>query len=323
MHRIILCRALPEAGMAVFAGRSDLDVVTLTPPAEADLARLAPDASAILAWVERIGPELFLAAPRLRVISRLGVGFDTVDLTAATARGVPVMVVNGTNDLTVAEHAMALMLGCARQVALVDADVRGGTWQATGLRRTVDLAGRRVLVVGFGRIGVRVARLCAAFGMRVAVYDPLYPPPRIAAGGFIPETDLHRALARADVVTLHCPLKPETRHLMNGPAFAALKPGAMLINTARGGVVEEPALIAALRSGHLAAAGLDVLETEPPARDNPLLTMPNVILSPHSAGSTDECMDRMAVQAARNILDALDGRPDPAMVVNAEVLGAT
>lgn len=320
MHRIILCRALPDAGMAVFAGRADLDIVTLTPPAEAELARFAPDASAVLAWVERIGPEFFLAAPKLRVISRLGVGFDTVDLTAATARGVPVMVVNGTNDLTVAEHAMALMLGCTRQVALVDRDVRGGTWRATGFRRTVDLAGRRVLVVSMGRIGVRVARLCAAFGMRVAVYDPLYAPSRIVADGFIPETDFHRALARADIVTLHCPLRAETRHLMNEAAFAALKPGAMLINTARGGVVDEAALVAALRSGRLAAAGLDVLETEPPAPDNPLLAMPNVILSPHSAASTDECLERMAVQAARNILDALDGHPDPAMIANTEVL---
>jgi D-3-phosphoglycerate dehydrogenase len=180
----------------------------------------------------------------------------------------------------------------------------------------VDVAGRRVLVVGYGRIGTRVANYCRAFGMAVSVLDPGFHPARIAADGFTPARDLHAALAEADVVTLHCPLSPATHHLMNATAFAALKPGAILVNTARGPIVEEAALVAALRAGRLHGFGTDVLEVEPSDAANPLWALPNVIVSPHSAASTEEGLGRMARIAAQNILDCLDGRPDPAMMVN-------
>jgi len=157
--------------------------------------------------------------------------------------------------------------------------------------------------------------------MRVMVLDPLYHPARIAADGFTPARDLHAALAEADVVTLHCPLRAETHHLLDAHAFAALKPGAILVNTARGPLVEQAALVEALHGGRLHGAGLDVLEVEPSDADNPLFSLPNVLVSPHNAASTEEGLARMARQAAQNILDALDGRADPAMAVNPEVLG--
>jgi D-3-phosphoglycerate dehydrogenase len=256
----------------------------------------------------------------LKVVSRMGVGYDTVDIAACTARGIPVMVANGSNDLSVAEHAMMLLLAVARQAVDVDRHVKAGGWVPPGMGM-VDLAGRSALVVGYGRIGVRVARYLAAFHMRVSVFDPLFSPQRIAADGFTPARDFHAALAAADVVTLHCPLMPATRHLMDEAAFAALKPGALLVNTARGPIVKESALVAALDSGRLRGAGLDVLEIEPATPGNPLLSRSNVVISPHTAASTAEGMERMARTTVQNILDALDGRPDPSMMVNPGILG--
>jgi D-3-phosphoglycerate dehydrogenase / 2-oxoglutarate reductase len=319
-HRILLCRPLHEAGTALMRARPDVEVVALNGPDTTEFHQALSGADAVLLWLEPLDRAALTAAPRLRCAARLGVGYDTVDIAACSERRIPVMVVNGTNDLAVAEHAMMLMLCVAHRGAQGDRAVKAGEWWGTEGPGIVELAGRTVLVVGYGRIGARVARYCQAFHMRVTVLDPSFHPARIAADGFMPVRDLLAGLAEADVVTLHCPLTPATHHLMDTAAFAALKPGAILVNTARGPVVEEAALLAALRSGRLRGAGLDVLEAEPARRDNPLLTEPNVVLSPHNAGSTEESLARMACQAARNILDALDGTPDPAMMVNPEIL---
>lgn len=319
-HQVLLCRRPHPAAMALFEARPDVALTILHDPPVAEFHAALATADATLLWLERMDRAALAAAPRLRCVARLGVGYDTVDIAACSERGVPVMVVNGTNDLSVAEHAMMLMLAAARRAVDADALVkRGGWWPAEG-PRMVDLAGRTVLVVGYGRIGARVAAYCRAFHMRVMVLDPFFHPARIAADGHLCARDLHAALAEADVVTLHCPLSPATHHLMDQAAFAALKPGAILVNTARGPVVSQDALVEALRSGRVMGAGLDVLEVEPAAPGNPLLALPNVIVSPHSAASTEEGMARMSAQAARNILDALDGRPDSAMMVNPEIL---
>jgi D-3-phosphoglycerate dehydrogenase len=315
-HRVLLCRNLHPAGRALLDARRDLDIVTLQDPPVAEFHRHLAEAAAVLCWLERVDQASLEAAPRLRCVSRYGVGFDTVDIAACTARGIPVMVANGSNDLSVAEHAMMLMLGVARRAADTSEGVKAGGWWPEGGPGMVDLAGRRVLVVGYGRIGARVANYCRAFHMDVQVMDPGFHPARIAADGFNPARDLHAALAEADVVTLHCPLSPETHHLMDAAAFAVLKPGAILINTARGPVVHEASLVAALRTGKLHGFGTDVLEVEPSDAANPLWMLPNVIVSPHSAASTEEGLSRMARVAAQNILDCLDGKPDPAMMVN-------
>lgn len=318
-YRIVLGRDLPPAAMALLEARPGLEIVALRHPPVAAWHAALPGAHAVLCWTERMDRAALEIARDLRVVSRMGVGFDTVDIAACTARRIPVMVASGSNDLSVAEHAMMLLLAVARQAVEVDRHVKAGGWVPPGLSM-VDLAGRTALVVGYGRIGVRVARYLAAFHMRVMVLDPFYAPHRIAADGFVPARDLHAALAEADVVTLHCPLRPDTQHLMDEAAFAALKPGALLVNTARGPVVRESALVAALRSGRLAGAGLDVLEAEPAAPGNPLLALPNVVISPHTAAATAEGMARMGRVAVQNLLDALDGRPDPAMMVNPEIL---
>jgi D-3-phosphoglycerate dehydrogenase len=318
--RVVLGRKLPEAGMSLFAARPDVEVVQLADPNVAEWHAAIANAHATLCWLERMDRPALAAAPHLRVVSRIGVGYDTVDIAACTERNIPVMVANGSNDLSVAEHAMMLLLAVARRAVDIDQHVKAGGWWPPGGLRMVDLAGRRALVVGYGRIGTRVAQYLKAFKLDVAVMDPGFSPQRIAADGFRPARDFHAALSEADVVTLHCPLSPATHHLMDETAFAALKPGAILVNTARGPVVKQSALVTALESGRLMGAGLDVLEVEPATPGNPLLSLPNVVISPHSAASTEEGLNRMASFAAQNILDALDGRPDPSMMVNPEIL---
>jgi D-3-phosphoglycerate dehydrogenase len=284
------------------------------------LAARIGDADGIMVGLEKLDADLLATAARLRVISRFGVGYDLIDIPACTARGVVVGVVNGANDVSVAEHAMMLMLAVARRTIEMDASVRAGSWMMQGGRRMRELAGRRVLVVGYGRIGTRVARLCAGFGMTVVVHDPAFPTPRIAADGHIPAPDLLEAAATADVITLHCPLDATTRHMVDASFLGRMQPHAWLINTARGGLVDEMALVAALQEGRIEAAGLDVLVQEPPAPDHPLFALQNVVLAPHNAAAAWECYAKMSMRAVRNLLDTLDGVIDPGYTVNPEVL---
>ena len=316
---VLLCRKLHPAGMALLDARPDVSCTIMHDPPVAEFHAALAQADATLCWLERVDQATLDAAPKLRCVSRYGVGFDTVDVPACTARDVAVMVANGSNDLSVAEHALMLMLAVARRAAQHDRHIKSGGWWPPGGPEMVDLAGKSLLVVGYGRIGTRVARYGLALGMKVSVLDPFWRPSRLAAEGVTPARDLHAALAEADVVSLHCPLRPDTKHLMNAAAFAALKPGAIVVNTARGPAVDEVALLAALNAGRLHGFGADVLEVEPPAGPHPLFAHPNVLLSPHNAASTEEGLARMARIAAQNILDCLDGRPDTAMMVNPEL----
>ncbi len=325
MYKVVLCRALHPNAMARLAGRRDIELTVLTdafrgPPMERELAATIGDADGIMVGLERVQEALLATAPRLRVISRFGVGYDTIDIPACTRRDVVVGVVNGANDLSVAEHALMLMLALARRTVEYDQSVRAGTWMIQHGRRMHELAGRHVLVIGYGRIGTRVARLCKAFDMQVMVRDPAFPVPRIAADGYEPVVDVMEALPRADVVTLHCPLSAATRGMVGGDFLAAMKPTAWLINTARGPLVEEAALVAALREERIEAAGLDVLVREPPDLESPLLAMPNVVLSPHNAAAPLECYEKMSLRAVANLLEYFDGKLDPGYVVNPEAL---
>jgi D-3-phosphoglycerate dehydrogenase len=319
MHHVLLCRHMHPAGMEKLAARPDLKLTVLEAPAEPKLEAMIADASAVFLWLEPITEALLARAPKLRMVSRYGVGYDTIDIEACTRRGVAVGVANGSNDLSVAEHALMLLLAVARNTVVYDRRVRTGGWRGPDAPVMGELAGRTVLVVGYGRIGTRVAKLCTAFGMKVMVHDPAFPTPRIAADGHVPAPDLRAALPQADVVTLHCPLLPTTRGMINPETIGLMKKGAWLINTARGPIVDQAALVAALHSGHLAGAGLDVMEVEPIDLKDPLLAAPNVTLAPHNAAQPVECLAKMASRAAQNILDVLDGTADPGFFVNPEV----
>ena len=285
-----------------------------------DLATRLREAEALIVRGTVVDSALLSLAPRLRMVCRHGVGYDLVDVPAMTRAGVAVMITPEANAASVAEHALMLMLAVARQLLPVDAGVRAGQWRVQGQSRTFELGGRRVLVLGFGRIGTRVARLCAAFGMRVMVHDPYLPAGTIRGAGYEAVKDLPAGLAAADIVTLHLPAGEATRGMVDAAFLAAMKPSAVLINTARGTLVDETALEAALRSGHLGGAGLDVLRVEPMVERVPLLELENLVVTPHVAASTAEGLQRMAWDAAGNVLDFLAGRPDPDAVVNREVL---
>lgn len=263
---------------------------------------------------------LVAQAPKLKVVVRHGVGYDLVDVPALTARGIALMITPEANAASVAEHALMLMLSVARRVLPVDAGVRRGEWRVKGQSATFELGGRRVLILGFGRIGTRVARLCAAFGMRVGVHDPFIPAGTIRGAGYEVVKDRDAGLAAADIVTLHLPASDATRGMVDAAFLAAMKPGAVLINTARGTLVDEAALDAALRSGHLSGAGIDVLRVEPMLEAGPLLSHENLVVTPHVAASTAEGLQRMSWDSAGNALAYLAGEPDIDAVVNREVL---
>jgi D-3-phosphoglycerate dehydrogenase len=240
---------------------------------------------------------------------------------ALTKRGIPLMVVGIANSPSVAEQAMFFMMTLARRGAHLDALVKEGRWPERLKALPCELLGKTALIVGFGRIGTRTAKRCLGMEMTVLVYDPYVPAESVVAAGCEPAADLDAALARADFVTIHCPKTPETLGMFDAARLRRMKPTAYLVNTARGGIIEEAALHAALSSGRLAGAGLDVFALEPAATDNPLFKLPNVVTAPHMAGVTVEAVARMAFVAVRNILSVFDGQPIRENVINQEVLG--
>jgi D-3-phosphoglycerate dehydrogenase / 2-oxoglutarate reductase len=268
----------------------------------------------------RVDEALLANAGQLRVVCRHGVGYDLVDVPGLTRRGVALMITPEANAASVAEHALMLMLSLSRNVVQVSAAVRRGDWRVRGQSSTFELGGRSVLVIGFGRIGARVARLCAAFGMRVMVHDPYMPAGTIRGAGYEAAVDRESGLAKADIVTIHVPADDKTRGMVNAAFLAHMKPGSVLVNTARGTLVDESALEAALRSGHLAAAGLDVLSVEPMVKPLSMLALDNLVVTPHVAASTAEGLRRMAWDSAGNVLDFLAGRADRDSVVNGNML---
>ena len=286
------------------------DWLTIEACPEADderLFRLLPEADVLLHVLKPATAEVIAAAPKLALIQKIGVGVNTIDLAAAKARDIAVCNMPGTNTAAVAEAALALMLAALRRLASFDRETRAGRgWQldAGAFDRVGELAGRTVGLVGYGAVARRLVPVLQVLGARV-LYTATAPKPE-ATAAYRP---LGALLAEADVVSLHCPLTPATERLLDAAAFAAMKPGAVLVNTARGGLVDEPALIDALTRGRLAAAGLDVFATEPVAPDNPLLGLDNVVVLPHVAWATPETFRRSLAVAVENCRRVRDDEP--------------
>ena len=320
MAHILVAGKLHPAGLDRLRQAKDM---TFTLVEEVSLQSYLPhvaEADAVVLRTQPMTAEVVAAAPRLQIVSRHGVGYDAVDVAALNARRIPLSVVGDVNSRAVAEHTLMLMLAVARKAAQHDAAVRRGDWNVRNRFETVELDGKTLLLVGFGRIGRRVAQLAHAFGMAVTAYDPFVKPEVMAKHGVRPADDLVKALGQADYVSLHMPGSTAGAVIWE-EEIGAMKPGAILINAARGGLVDELALDRALREGRLAGAGLDVLKAEPPAPDHPLLANERVLISPHAAGLTAECAQRMAVACVQNVLDHFAGRLDPALVVNAAAVG--
>lgn len=312
---LVVGRIKPE-GVAVLEARPGVIVRIADEDEPAAVHAAVRTADAILVRTARIGAELIEAAPCLRVVSRHGVGYDNVDVAALDARRIPLAVAANANRVAVAEHAMAMLLTLAKAAIPHDAAVRRGDWAIRNRVLAFELFGKQLLLVGFGRIGREVAARAQAFGMTVTVHDPFVDVAALAAVGCGVAPDLDAALGEVDAVSLHLPLTEATRQVIDARRLALMRPRAILLNTARGGLIDEPALAKALADGKLLGAGIDVFADEPPRPDNPLLAAPNALLSPHNAGVTEESMVRMASEAATNILDVLDGRLDPAVIVN-------
>lgn len=303
-------------------GRATLEaearVVVCNDETEAGLVAVAADASGILFRAKpNCSASLMAACKRLRVVGRHGAGLDIVDIPAATRLGVAVVHAPGSNSQAVAEHALMLMLACVKRTLEIDKGTREGQWREQRVGST-ELGGKTLGIVGVGNVGRRVAKFAGAIGMRVLGYDKYVPADELRRRGVEPVGSLEALLPQVDVLTCHTPLTDETRHMINEKTLALMKKGAIFINTSRGPVHDERPVFEALAKGQLRAAGIDVFEEEPVSADNPILRLPNVVVSSHMAGVTAEAGRQMAVQVAGEMLRVLRGeRPD--VLVNPDV----
>ena len=277
-----------------------------------ELQALLGDAVGAIASTDPFTRAVIAAAPGLRVIARVGVGSDSIDRDAADEHGVAIAITPGQNAETVADHALALILALVRKIALQDRAVRAGRWERVGAMAPGELFGRTVGLIGAGEIGRAVIRRLQGFGVTLVAYDPAVA----SLPGVEMLASVEALLRRADIVSLHAPLIPATRHIINAERLALMKPTALLVNTARGGLVDQPALLQALRDQRIAGAALDVFETEPPDVSE-LADLETVILSPHIAGISHESIRRMTVMATDSVLRVLGGEI-PGTVINGE-----
>ncbi len=317
MAKVLIAGKIHPKGLAILEAEDGLEIDMVTDPgADLPIEKLAT-ADALLIRYGKISEAEAAQMPNLRLVSRHGVGCDNLPTATLGARGVPVTIVGPVTAGSVAEQVMAMLMALIKKVALYDAAVREGNWNIRDTLQVGEVAGRILLLLGFGRIGREVARRALAFDMKVAIYDPFVSAEDIRAAGYESVEDWRTALPDADVISLHLPMTAETKGLLGTDEIAAMKPTAILVNAARGGLVDEEALYAAL-TGPMSRGGaaLDCFANEPPAQDQPLLSLPNVVLSPHSASLSEEAAQRMGMVAAQNIVDGLRGKLKPELVFN-------
>ncbi|MSO74891.1 MAG: hydroxyacid dehydrogenase [Alphaproteobacteria bacterium] len=320
MAIVLIYDSIDQAGLDVLKARADLKIVNVPANDTDRLMAELPCADAAILRYYPFNHAAVAAGKRLKVIQRHGVGYDRVDVVAATKHRIPVATVGEANSVTVAELTLYFMLAAAKQGVALDRMTRTGEWKSRETIPTIELFEKQVLIIGFGRIGTRVAPRCAAFGMRVHVCDPNVSDNDIRAAGYVPVNDFRAALPEMDFVTVHVPLSDETRHMFDHATLARMKMSAVFINTARGEIADNVAVADALTSGKLFAAGFDVFEPEPPGATHPLVMHPRTVITPHAAALTRECNRRTSIRCAHNAIDAIDGRLDPSYVVNPDSL---
>lgn len=322
--KVYITRLIPDQGLDLIRDLCDATVwQDELPPPRKEILRQTRDCDGLVSLLtDAIDGELLDACPQLRVVSNMAVGFDNIDVPAATARGVLVGNTPGVLTETTADFTFALLMAAARRIVEGVDYVRAGKWRTWGpmLLMGADVHHATLGLVGLGRIGMEMAKRAKGFDMRVLYYD-VYRREDVEREMGVTYAALDEVLAQADFVSVHTPLTPETRHLMNRERFAAMKPSAVLINTSRGPVVETEALVEALRSGQIAYAALDVTDPEPLPADNPLVSLPNCIVVPHIASASGATRGKMAEIAARNLIAGLNGEPLPSGLNN-DALGA-
>lgn len=312
--KIFESRPVEEALTIVRDAGHEIEIATISSAylTNQELHDQLPGISAVMASSEKYSRETFEQFSQLRVISRLGVGFDAIDLEAASDHEVPVMISAGTNDTTVAESTVALMLALARELGTYFKQASAGDWTRPA---TTELRNKTVGLLGLGRVGRSVVRRLAGFEVSFVAAEP-FPDLEFSESFNVELVEPHEVFRRADFLTLHTPLTKDTQSIVNETSLGLMRPGAFLVNTARGGLVDESALHSALESGHIAGAALDVRTSEPPLPGDELAGHPRILPTPHMAGVSTESVERMAIAAANNLVEALRGDWNRDMVVN-------
>ena len=314
MPHLLIAGKLHPAGLAVLKAAGGVTYDYVEEVSEHSYAPMIGKADALVIRTQPLSAETLAKAERLKLVSRHGVGYDAVDLAALNARRIPLCIVGDVNSVSVAEHAMMLILAATKYLLRGDRAVRSGGWEWRNSLEVGEVSGRHLLILGFGRIGRHLAQMALAFGMEVRAYDPFLERHGWPEGPVLPAASLEEGLAWANVISVNIP--KASRPVLGAAELAKVRPGAILINTARGGIVDEAALRVALEEGRIAAAGLDVFDTEPPSPDHPLLAFDQVLLSPHVAGLTRPAAERMAIASVQNVLDFFSSRIDPDLIVN-------
>lgn len=318
MPHVLVAGKLHPSGIALLETAPGITYDYVEEVSEPSYAPHIGKADALVIRTQPLSASTVAMARRLKIVSRHGVGYDAVDLPSLNERGIALSVVGDVNSVSVAEHAMMLLLAAAKRAVRGDGAVRGGNWSWRNRLEPVELAGKNLLVVGYGRIGRHLTRMAAGFGMHIKGYDPYLEKNGWPSGAATPASDLRAALAWADAVSIHVP--KGDRPVIGAEELRAMKRSAIVVNTARGGAVDETALVAALREERIAAAGLDVFDDEPLRAGDPLLAFDQVVMSPHNAALTAECAERMAISSVQNVIDFFDRRIDPSLIINREHL---
>lgn len=318
--RIMVQMPLTAGIRSTLDGRDDVEAVQFTELSEENILQHIGEYDAALLSIAPFTPRIIEKATRLKIVARHGVGYDAVNVPALTKAGIPLAVVGTANAVTVAEHALFFILALAKRATLYDREVRKGNWNVRYDAPAYDIAGRSVLILGYGRIGRRLVPRLKAMEMDVYVHDPYVVQDAIVTAGATPVEDWRAALPDMDFLSVNCPKNEETNGMVGQAELASMKPTAFVVNTARGNIVDEKALYNALKGNVIAGAGIDPFVVEPATPDEPLFELDNIIVSPHSAGVTQESLFRMGAVAAQNILDCFDGRLNPDNVINKEVL---
>jgi len=305
MPHILIAGKLHPAGLALLDRAQGVTYTHIEEISEPSYQAYLSDADAIVIRTQPLGAASIAKAGRLQIVSRHGVGYDAVDVAALNGRHIPLCIVGDVNSVSVAEHAMMMILACAKQLIRSDAAVRSGPWGWRNALEQGEVSGKSLLIVGYGRIGRHLARMAAGFEMKIAAYDPYLASLGWPLGDVACAPDLRAGLAAADFVSVHIPKSDGP--LIGAAELHCAKRGASIINTARGGIVDEHALADALRTGHIAGAGIDVFDSEPPQPDHPVIGFDQVLFTPHTAGLTREAAERLAVSSVQKVVEFFAG----------------
>jgi D-3-phosphoglycerate dehydrogenase len=320
-YKVLVVQGLHEQGLEMLKQRSDIEFNVLLSDDENEILEAAKDVNGITVRTAKISSRIIEAANKLQVVSRHGVGYDSIDLVSLNNKKIPLTIAAHSNMISVSEQAMFFLLALSKNVFYYDDFTRKGDWTNRWDVRAWDLAQKNILVIGFGRIGSNFVKRALAFDMNIYVYDPYVEKEKVKISGAIPVDNISEHLQKMDAVTLHCPKNDETTDLFTKKEFNLMKKSSFIINCARGGILNEEDLYEALKNENISGAGLDVFDVEPTPSSNPLFKLNNVILSPHIAGVTIESTVRMATETVQNVLDVLDDKINQSVVVNNKEIG--